>query len=672
MAGLPMPSCCAVAENENSFRIERDRRYLVQNRTPRRIEIIDDLCGQLRLPPLAQRVIDGQRLSAFQEPLRRLRQRHEVRVRTYVPPASRGAGVAWLGGLAFLLIAWGVIGYGTLLRWQIGVGALVLAGIALVVLLRSVTAERDRRGQERGADRTEGDVEYGIGGAFYDGNDTARRAKQAGILAAVLVIGAVLPAIAIFVATDAQGFVVLRGGLTVKDTDVSPFVARAIQATYTAVLATFPALMYFQFDRQRIGTLRARWVRAIFQMEPQMSTLADVDAKYGFQIAEASGDSTDAGQFFGGRHSPIVVATILISLGWTVLVLGTSSHDFGNGTELFELLNPNPSAAGMAFLGSYFFAVYLVLRAYFRGDLRPKLYNQVTARLVVVVVVAYLLNVLYSDGGQNRVLWIAAFLAGIVPNTVLRGVGLAVTTPIAEHGWLGGAVSSAFAAPRSLVRIDGIDLYESARLESEGINDVTSLAKTALVSTMINTRLPIERLVDWTDQAILLTLIGDVAPHDDAGVAAPSGRDDRVARLRHIGIRTATDLAAVADDHRRVSLRPQVERILGEGWNGDGAALLNGLARQIDAEPATHYIRSWRDSARAEFRCRHEPIEEHEPPRRAVSERSGNGQAEQLVTGAPGRGGGIAERSVKGRYLTGLLTALPRDRMWRAMKGSIR
>jgi hypothetical protein len=607
---------------QDSFRIERHRRYLVQNRTPRRIEITHARFGQLRLPPLAERVIDGQRLAAFQEPLRRLRQRHQVRVRTYIPPASTwSAGVAWLAGLAFLLVAWGVIGYGTLLRWQIGAGALLWIGLAVVVLVLSVRTEQRRRAQERRADKAEGDVEYGLGGAFYDGNDTARRAKQAGVLAAVFVIGAVLPAIAIFLATDAQGFVVLRGGLTVKDSAVSPFVARLIQVTYTAVLATFPALMYFQFDRQRIGTLRARWVRAIFQMEPRMSTLADVDAKYGFQIAEASGDSTDAGQFFGGRHSPIIVATILISLGWTVLVLGTSSHDFGHRAELFQLLNPDPSAAGMAFLGSYFFAVYLVLRAYFRGDLRPKLYNQVTARLVVVVVVAYLLNVLYYDGSENRLLWIAAFLAGIVPNTVLRGIGLAVTTPIAEHGWLGSAVNSAFAAPRSLVRIDGIDLYESARLQSEGINDVTSLAKTALVSTMINTRLPIERLVDWTDQAVLVTLIGDVAP-PDVGRASP-GSDDRLARLRSIGIRTATDLVAVVDDGDKVSRGSLVEHILYEDEEGDGAALLDGLVKQINADPAIHHIRSWHKAERAEISCEGEPIKEYEPPR-PVPVRSNN------------------------------------------------
>jgi hypothetical protein len=247
----------------------------------------------------------------------------------------------------------------------------------------------------------------------------------------------------------------------------------------------------------------------------------------------------------------------------------------------------------------------------------------VTARLVVVVVVAYLLNVLYSDGGANRVLWTAAFLAGIVPNTVLRGIGLAVTTPIAEHGWLGGAVNSAFAARRSLVQIDGIDLYESARLESEGINDVTSLAKTALVSTMINTRLPIERLVDWTDQAVLLTLVGDVAPHR-AGRASPENHD-RVAGLRSIGIRTATDLAAVVHgrNHDQVSRRTLVEQILCQHETGDGAALLDGLVKQINADPTIHHIRSWRASERAEVSCELKPIEEYEPPG-PVPERSNN------------------------------------------------
>ena len=68
----------------------------------------------------------------------------------------------------------------------------------------------------------------------------------------------------------------------------------------------------------------------------------------------------------------------------------------------FEILVPTPSTAAMAFLGGYFFAVYLVLRSYFSGDLRPKLYNQITARLVTVVILAYLLTVVWAPASEGE------------------------------------------------------------------------------------------------------------------------------------------------------------------------------------------------------------------------------------------------------------------------------
>jgi hypothetical protein len=343
-------------------------------------------------------------------------------------------------------------------------------------------------------------------------------------------IGAVLPALAIFVATDAKDFLVMKGGLRVYPGRESRLVSRVIQVTYTAVFALFPALLYFQFDRQRVGTIRSSWIRAIFRMDKRMATLSDVDARYGDEISEASTYSTDSVRLLGGRHSPIIVATILISLGWTLLVIRTESFDFAGATKVstiarsaddaaqraqdaasgvaegkttpadaaaaassaadqaaaagnaaaevanastgvtlvptpttasaptgtdraatekvanaatgsaataaaaesaidrpfFQLLVSDPSAATMAFLGAYFFAVYLILRGYFRGDLRPKLYNQITARLVTVVVLAYLINVLFSATGSSTYLLMLSFLAGVVPTTVLQQIGTLV------------------------------------------------------------------------------------------------------------------------------------------------------------------------------------------------------------------------------------------------------
>jgi hypothetical protein len=246
----------------------------------------------------------------------------------------------------------------------------------------------------------------------------------------------------------------------------------------------------------------------------------------------------------------------------------------------------------MAFLGAYFFGLYLLLRSYFRGDLRPKLYNQITARLITVVVLAYLINTLfYEVGGRNRFVWALSFLAGVVPTTVLQQIGHFVTSIGAglkeHHTWMKRAFSNAFSTPRALTQIDGIDIHDSTRLETEGITDVPSLAKADLVSVMIKTRLPVERLVDWMDQAILILLLDDDAQEN---------LDTRVTRLRQIGIRTASGILASADGKLGETARAAVGRIVstpipdrdGGDDRPDGATGGSGDEATTPADPAPH------------------------------------------------------------------------------------
>ncbi len=232
----------------------------------------------------------------------------------------------------------------------------------------------------------------------------------------------------------------------------------------------------------------------------------------------------------------------------------------------------------MAFLGAYFFAVYLILQCYFRGDLRPKIYNQITARLVTVVVLAYLINVLFAETGDNHFLWILSFLAGVVPTTVLQRIGVLASSCAsvgddARFGGIRNAFAQAFATPRLLTQIDGIDLQEASRLESEGYPDVTSLARSDLVSLMVNTRLPIERLVDWSDQAVLILLL-------DSGL--DEDLDERVAKLRHAGVRTASAVLAVAKLPIDDTGRKTVEKIVASS----GDITLGLLVTLIRREPA--------------------------------------------------------------------------------------
>jgi hypothetical protein len=704
MAHPDRPPTCVQGPFDETFRIRPDKPYLVHNRTPRPICVAGGdhgEHGEFVLSPLAQRVVKGARLAPFEDQLRLLRQRHQLRVREVrkeSPPGVLGpVTVVLLLVLATATLAYDGIVLGTLVRWEAAVALTGIIALVVVLVGRAGHRERARVRCEQAADTDEGDIEFGVGGSYYDGNDSVRRTKQALTLVAIVAIGAVLPAIAIFVATDAKEFLLFDGGLRVKDGLESRLVSRLIQVIYTAVLALFPALMYFQFDQQRVGTIRGKWVRAIFRMDPRMTTLADIDARYGDDLAEASSYSTDSIRLLGGRHSPIVVATILISLGWTVLVMQTESFDFAgaaevsalaadadqaadrasdvaagrNGDDLasraaaaedaadeaasasaaaaevaarstgdtigatpttvapaaepteqsidadaaaaeaaanaaaddkaavvqpfFQLLVPTPSAATMAFLGAYFFAVYLVLRGYFSGYLRPKLYNQITARLVTVVVLAYLVNVLYTGDDRNRFLWAVAFLAGVVPTTVLQRIGLAGSSFLGRHTGnadrgLRAEFAKAFATPRSLTQVDGIDMYDSARLESEGITNIPSLAKSDLVSMMVNTQLPVDQLVDWTDQAMLILVV-------DAG--GDEGPSERLKALRRVGIRTASNLVDVAGEPAGSGRRVKAEEALDGG--GSGACLLAGLARQIEREPSIRRVRYWYGTARAEL-----------------------------------------------------------------------
>jgi hypothetical protein len=91
--------------------------------------------------------------------------------------------------------------------------------------------------------------------------------------------------------------------------------------------------------------------------------------------------------------------------------------------------------------------------------------------------------------------------------------------------------------PHPLTRLEVIDLYDRARLEDEGVNNIEALAHHDLVELMLATRIPVPRLVDWVDQAILY-----LHTVDETGRSI--GRD----KLRTVGIRTASDLVCVHAD----------------------------------------------------------------------------------------------------------------------------
>jgi len=154
---------------------------------------------------------------------------------------------------------------------------------------------------------------------------------------------------------------------------------------------------------------------------------------------------------------------------------------------------------------------------------------------------------------------------------------------------LARAFAEAFPTRRSLTQLDGVDVHDSTRLETEGITDVPSLATADLVSIMVSTRLPVDRLVDWMDQAVLILLLDDDSNKE---------LDLRVRRLRRIGIRTASGVLAANAGELGIGVKNSAAGIISSTLEGEASDknTLAGLAAEIRREPAMLRILQWYQS----------------------------------------------------------------------------
>ncbi|HYI15237.1 MAG TPA: hypothetical protein VEX37_07600, partial [Thermomicrobiales bacterium] len=191
---------------------------------------------------------------------------------------------------------------------------------------------------------------------------------------------------------------------------------RLLQVVFISLACMVPGLLFFLFDRQRLSTLRERFEQQIFRLDPNVTSLADVQARYGKQIDETYGEHRSAAGNRLARQGrwPIPVATIALALGWIVVLLPAGSvgrlETPENVTQHFV---PQQSAVTFAFLGAYFFAINLVLRRYAQDDLRPKAYSTITVRVLVAISLGWMIDATLMQLGPARL--VVAFLIGIVP-----------------------------------------------------------------------------------------------------------------------------------------------------------------------------------------------------------------------------------------------------------------
>ena len=414
-------------------------------------------------------------------------------------------------------------------------------------------------------------------------------------MCAVLAVGVLLPAGVVYVATDLHEVIsVWPDGFRIDTDRPLVVIGRLMQITFIAAASLLPALMYFQFDAERLATLRDRWIQNVFRLDPTVATTHDVNAKYGKYLEEAYGCPEDGhGRLARGRRSPIILTTLILAFGW-LLILRLGPID-GSELSFITLLEPDPSLVAYAFLGAYFFGLCLVWRGFVRADLRPKTYSTIAVRVMIVVILAWLIDVSAGVDPPTPPLYLLAFAAGFVPDQVLHLLYERVLPR------LGGFLDAG--RQQQLTELEGIDLYERTRLSEEGITNVEALAHHDLLDLFLKTRIPATRLIDWVDQAILTMYLGpeaDGAP--DRAVRAASGPELRWA-LRTQGVRTATDLVNLvrrADDPRSPqrfdALVEELRTALPAGRSEDIEQRLRQIAETLDRSEWLGRITNWRYS----------------------------------------------------------------------------
>jgi hypothetical protein len=435
--------------------------------------------------------------------------------------------------------------------------------------------------------------------------------RALGILV-VCVTGFGLPVVAVF----------LQSGLALAELRSQS--ARALGffglfSLFVGSSATLPAMLFFLFAEQRRDVMKAQFHRDILRLDPALRTEDETEQVYAPLLGEAL--CARRGPLFFG---PIILSTFLLSLGWVISVLppraavlsAFSSAPAPSGAplvpiELWGLFVPNRTAFTFAFLGTYFFALNMVFRRYVRADLGPKAYSHISVRIIIASVLAWVASQTW-EGFQGPIsraseaisnvsstvanntsssvassvasdvspwnLLLIAFFIGLVPET-----GLIVLYGLLKTRFVSFFVP-ALRDRDPLTELEGITLYDQARLLEEGIENIENLCHHNLIELLLRTRIPAPRLVDLVDQAILYLHARDEARESESRGA------QTLRKLNALGIRTATDFEQVIRHaHARVAL---------EKAFGDDALRLELIGFALEDDEWMPQLRSWREFRR--------------------------------------------------------------------------
>jgi len=392
----------------------------------------------------------------------------------------------------------------------------------------------------------------------------------------------------------------------------------------TALLASLPGLLYLEFIRFKGQTLYDEYVINLFRLgidldcnlpappthtsyygrwkkahdkltSPGKDNLyrKKFEAVFGQQAVSTRSQFADPNSRPERSEGflPVLLATVLLCVGWAMVVQPElyRNIDLLGGLPFSGRPKLPIEALEYGFIGAYWFILQDVIRRYFRDDLKTAAYVSASARIILVIIVVTMVSLGFT--GTTTQLNVLAFFIGIFPQ-----IGVQILKAGVSKVFKGVVPSLDSKYPLS--DLDGLTIWDQARLFEEGIEDLHGLVTANLVDVILRTRIPVDRLVDWLDQALLYLHV-------------PAESDKRSPReeLRALGIRTATDLerAWASTDQDAATVRQQLTETVA-GDKRAGMAVIPMLLQSLQATSSFLHVQRFK---------RHDWLED-QPPAKAA------------------------------------------------------
>jgi hypothetical protein len=206
-------------------------------------------------------------------------------------------------------------------------------------------------------------------------------------------------------------------------------------------------------------------------------------------------------------------------------------------------------------LGAYIYSFHLIYRRFLAYDLTPSVYVFAINRFFLAVTVGSIVSTgigTFSTAAgvpfdvNMATVCIVAFFIGFFPEQGLNWITATAQKALGQQGGI--------AKETRLSEIEGLSIWHQGRLKQEGIENVQNLATADVPALVISTPFPVTQIVDWVDQAILLTYASQ----------------EQFEILEKVGLRCASDVLTAAGDDKRLN-----QLASATGLNKDGLGMLH-------------------------------------------------------------------------------------------------